>query len=363
MKHIVWVAVGLFLAAGLLSACVAGTVVEPAASLPEAPVGSSPPTEAAPPVPAPVTPQSSDPPPTGVAPPASPTPVALSTATESSVATSDLAAAPTVSPTPIPTFTPPPLPPPDPAEHYSLVRPVPAGSSQWTDKAYPYASTRGGTLQVHHGVEFNVPAGTPVLAAADGIVRFAGVDDTETIGPQLNFYGRVIVIEHPEAGGESTPLFTVYGHLSALSVEIGQSVSAGETIGFSGDSGVAYGPHLHFEVRLGENNYSTTRNPLLWLRPFEGLGTVAARITWPDGRPVTEAPVVLRRVDGEAPYTAGATYATGGVNGDDQRQENLVLDDVVPGYYELEAGSGPGSVRQTLWVFPNRTTFLTLTLP
>ncbi len=205
-----------------------------------------------------------------------------------------------------------------------------------------------------------MPSGTPVLATADGIVRFAGPDDTVTVGPQPEFYGQVVVLEHPPAPGSNAPLFTLYGHLSAILVESGQQVSSGELIGFSGDSGVAYGPHLHFEVRQGANDYGATRNPLLWLEPFAGLGAVAARITWPDGSPVLEAPVVLRRVDGQAPYTAGTTYAAGGVNSDDQRQENLVLDDVVPGYYELEINS---DVRQRLWVFPDRATFLTITLP
>ncbi len=297
--------------------------------------------------------------------PSTPTPLALATATVTATGTMmpEQPAAPTASPTPAPTFTPPPPPPPDPAEHFILSRPVPADSPQWTDKAYPYGSTRGGTLQTHHGVEFNVPNGTAVLAAADGVVRFAGTDDVVIAGPQPNFYGQAVVLEHSPATSSNTPLFTLYGHLSEVLVESGQRVNRGEVIGISGDSGVAYGPHLHFEVRQGTNNYSTTRNPLLWLKPFDGLGVVAARIAWPDGRPVLEAPVVLRRIDGQAPYTAGTTYATGGANGDDQRQENLVLDDVVPGYYELEVGSDAGAVRQTLWVFPDRTTFLTLALP
>lgn len=58
--------------------------------------------------------------------------------------------------TPQPTFTPPSLPGTSPNEHYWLYRPIADGGAVWTDKTYPYGSTRGGTLRPHHGVEFNV---------------------------------------------------------------------------------------------------------------------------------------------------------------------------------------------------------------
>ncbi|MEZ4516302.1 MAG: M23 family metallopeptidase [Chloroflexota bacterium] len=113
---------------------------------------------------------------------------------------------------PPPTFTPPAPPPREPGEHLILGRPVSADYPQWTDKAYPYASTGSGTLQPHHGVEFIVPTGTPILAVADGIVRVAGPDDAIAYGPQTNFYGNVVIIEHSPSLN-NLPLFTVYGHL------------------------------------------------------------------------------------------------------------------------------------------------------
>ncbi len=84
---------------------------------------------------------------------------------------------PSITPTPTeppPTFTPPPPPPAPAGEHLIFDRPVPNDTTQWTDKTYPYGSTRGGTLAPHHGVEFAVPTGTPILAAAGGMVRVAG---------------------------------------------------------------------------------------------------------------------------------------------------------------------------------------------
>lgn len=360
---------GLIMLVAITTACAAGSRVEAGSPLPAVgPAGDPPITTALPltQLPTAVTESAEATPLPTVEAPSSPTPLLPATATATVAGANDMdlsTATPAASPTPAPTFTPPPPPPPDPAEHFVLNRPVPADSPQWTDKAYPYGSTRGGTLQTHHGVEFNVPTGTPVLAAGEGVVRFAGPDDMISVGPLLNFYGKAVIIEQTAPQDSGTPLYTLYGHLSDVLVEVGQRVNAGEVVGVSGDSGVAYGPHLHFEVRQGENAYSATRNPLLWLKPFSGLGVVAAQIAWPDGSPVVEAPVVLRRVDGQAPYTAGTTYAAGGINSDDQRMENLVLDDVVPGYYELEITSGSETLRQTLWVFPDRTTFLGLTLP
>jgi murein DD-endopeptidase MepM/ murein hydrolase activator NlpD len=73
--------------------------------------------------------------------------------------------------------------------------PCPRGGVVWTDKVYPYGGTRGGTLRPHHGVEFMVPNGTPMLAAASGTVVVAGNDSVEVYGPQTGFYGNLVVIE------------------------------------------------------------------------------------------------------------------------------------------------------------------------
>lgn len=295
-----------------------------------------------------------------------PTAVATTTRDAPAMATaSGSAEEPSITPTatdPPPTFTPPPPPPPVSGEHLIFGRPVPASATQWTDKAYPYGSTRGGTLQPHYGVEFAVPSGTPVLAAAPGVVRVAGPDDQIAYGPQTNFYGNVVIIEH-SASASGLALFTVYGHLSEVHVQVGQTVAAGDELGLSGDSGAAYGPHLHFEVREGANTYFATRNPLLWLRPFEGTGVVAARVLSANGQPAFEAPVTLRRVDGSAPYTASTTYANAPLNSDQLWGENFAVDDVVAGYYEVSAGVDRTTSSENLWVFPGRTNFITLTLP
>ena len=99
--------------------------------------------------------------------------------------------------------------------------------------------------KLHTGVDIGAPNGTPVVSAASGTViasRF------------MSGYGNCIMIDH---GGK----VTVYGHLSSRAVSPGQSVSAGETIGYVGSTGMSTGAHLHFEVRVN----GAVQNPLNYL--------------------------------------------------------------------------------------------------
>jgi murein DD-endopeptidase MepM/ murein hydrolase activator NlpD len=259
-----------------------------------------------------------------------------------------------------PTFTPPPPPPVAEGEHFWFQRPVPNSSLSWTDKTYPYGSTRGGTLRPHTGVEFLVPAGTPILAVSPGTVRVAGNDNLVAYGPQPDFYGNLVIIEAQTNSG-SLPIYHLYGHLSEVLVSEGQIVSAGEIIGYSGETGVADGPHLHFEIRVGQNSHQATRNPLLWLVPLPQTGVVLGRVVWPDGSLVYEAPVTLVRIDATSHYTATTTYAAGDPNGDDGFNENFTIDDVVPGFYEVIVGDGSNRVVTEMWVYPGRINVIDIT--
>ena len=264
-------------------------------------------------------------------------------------------------PTVLPTFTSPPEPEASPWDHYWFRRPVPEGTAVWTDKAYPYGNTHGGLLRPHHGVEFNVPAGTEVLAAASGQVILAGEDIETVVGPDSGFYGRVVVIQH-DFTFNNQQVFSLYGHLSELLVQPGQEIESGEQIALSGASGVADGPHLHFETRVGDNTYQSTRNPLFWLYPFPERGVVAGSVTWPGGQAAAEVAVTLRRLDAESPFAAVTTYAQGSINSDDNWGENFALDDVAAGYYLLIVGSGEDKTEIELWVYPMQTNFVPIQL-
>ena len=130
------------------------------------------------------------------------------------------------------------------------------------DSSYRYASTQNGKRDPHTGVEFVNKFGTLVYAAGNGTVIFAGPDNKPMYMPFPNLYGNLVVIQHQDN------LYTLYGHLSKILVQQGQKVTAGEPIGEVGESGVAIGPHLHFEVRQGNaEDVKSTENPELWLVP------------------------------------------------------------------------------------------------
>jgi lysostaphin len=92
-----------------------------------------------------------------------------------------------------------------------------------------------GQWAMHEGIDFLADIGTPVVAAAGGIVQFAGFH------PQ---YGYMIDIDH------GNDLVTRYAHLSKLFVKEGDVLQRAKRIGLSGNTGRSTGPHVHFEVRF-----------------------------------------------------------------------------------------------------------------
>ena len=201
---------------------------------------------------------------------------------------------------------------------------------------YPYGSTGQGQYQVHHGVEFVGPAGTPVLATAEGTVVVAGSDEQQLWGRHLGYYGRLVVIRLERMYG-AAPVYTLYGHLSRIHVRLGQRVRQGEVIGQVGMSGVALGPHLHFEVRVGRNAFSSTRNPELWLAPVPEHGTIVGRIENEYGQPVPQELVTfhpVERPDRHWRETWTYPYAPAErIQPDNLWRENLVMGDVPAGEY------------------------------
>lgn len=99
--------------------------------------------------------------------------------------------------------------------------------------------------RAHRGIDYGAPIGTRVKATGEGVVEFAGVKGG---------YGKVIMVRHP---GDKT---TVYGHLSGFApgIKKGSRVSQGDVIGYVGATGIATGPHLHYELRVA----GVHRNPL-----------------------------------------------------------------------------------------------------
>ncbi len=111
-----------------------------------------------------------------------------------------------------------------------------------------YGPRRGG---FHYGIDIGVSRGSKVSAAATGIVVETVSYCVEGATSCGGRYGNYIVVEH------SNGTFTRYAHLSNVSVSTGQSVSKGEKIGTSGNTGHSTGPHLHFQIE--KSNGSTIR--------------------------------------------------------------------------------------------------------
>lgn len=86
----------------------------------------------------------------------------------------------------------------------------------------------------HTGIDMAVPVGTTVKSTMDGKVIYAGWNDQG--------YGNLVIIENGNTR-------TYYAHLSSIPVSVGDQVTAGSTIGLSGNTGHSTGPHLHYEIR------------------------------------------------------------------------------------------------------------------
>lgn len=225
---------------------------------------------------------------------------------------------------------------------FPLARPILPPGRDGVEPSYRYGSTQDGRREPHHGVEFINPAGTPVHAAASGLVVVAGSDDKASFADMVNFYGKLVVLKH-DIPGLAQPLYTLYAHLLQVSVKVGERVEVGDEIGKVGVGGVAAGTHLHFEVRLGENLYHATRNPELWLLPHLGEdgklhAVLAGRILDAAGEPLAIDNIVVKRLaeDGEVlavMYTS--TYAAGEMVDQSPWHESFALGDLPAGRYRI----------------------------
>jgi len=125
----------------------------------------------------------------------------------------------------------------------ALARPVTGRlSSLFGNRQHPSSKSS----RFHAGIDISAPRGTPVNSSMSGKVTYAG---------WRRGYGLVVVIDHGKG------IETVYAHCSKLAVKVGQHVNTGQRIGYVGNTGVATGSHLHFEVRRDGN----VRNPLRYM--------------------------------------------------------------------------------------------------
>lgn len=128
----------------------------------------------------------------------------------------------------------------------TLAAPI-ASANRTSGFGYRVSPITGYAGELHTGQDFGASCGTPVLAAADGVVVEAGW--------QASGGGNRIVVDHGDG------LETTYNHLSSIDVRVGQSLARGDRVAAAGTTGASTGCHLHFEVVVN----GKTIDPLGWL--------------------------------------------------------------------------------------------------
>ena len=217
-------------------------------------------------------------------------------------------------------------------DHFYFSRPIAADEINWPSQNYRY----GGEFfedVVHTGVDIPAPEGTPVLAAGSGKVIWAGYGVYRGGEDPNDPYGLAVTIRH-DYGYQGQTLYTVYGHMQQIDVALGQYVKQGDPLGQVGETGRVTGPHLHFEVRLGKNDFLSTRNPELWIAPPMGWGVLAARVMDSSGKLVQGQQVIITsQATGQNWFAR--SYGPDSTNPDAYYQENLVVGDLPAGKYDI----------------------------
>jgi murein DD-endopeptidase MepM/ murein hydrolase activator NlpD len=146
-----------------------------------------------------------------------------------------------------------------------------------------------GRMRAHKGVDYAAPTGTPIHAAGDGVIKYRGWE---------NGYGNFVVIQHDKT------ISTAYGHMSRFASEkVGQHVTQGQVIGFVGMTGLATGPHLHYEFRVNgaQRNPQTVTLPQPQPLPAAQLARFKAQVVQPQLARLTELDSRLKLARASAP--------------------------------------------------------------
>lgn len=253
----------------------------------------------------------------------------------------------------------------DPRDHYVLRRPIDPDRTNRGLLYYEYGTngTRENPFRVHSGIDMANEIGTPIRAAQDGLVIWVTDPNRadRTVFQNSPSYGNIVVIEH-DISYKGLPIYTLYAHLESALVTEGSRVRMGDPIALLGNTGVSSGPHVHFEVRVGANTYGSTYNPVLWMAPYVGHGTIAGRLVDSRGNFLQDAEVTLSRSGFNLHTTTTYVFRDEGsrVNSDPEWGENFVFADVPVGRYEVYAVLNGRRVSKSVDVFEGITTPVTL---
>ncbi len=241
-------------------------------------------------------------------------------------------------------------------DHFYFISPIAAKELNPTVSDYRY----GGVFfeeVVHTGVDIPSPNGTPIMAAGPGTVVWANYGVFQGGYDPTDPYGLAVTIRH-DFGYQNQGLYTIYGHMKEIDVVEGQHVEAGDLLGLVGETGKVTGPHLHFEVRVGDNNFFTTRNPELWMVPPIGWGIIAGRMTDTADQLIYDQQLIITDPLLEQNWLAWS-YGKSAVNSDPYYQENLVIGDLPAGNYLLRTAFGGMNFSIPIEVRPGMVNYFT----
>ncbi|MDW2983151.1 MAG: peptidoglycan DD-metalloendopeptidase family protein [Rhodanobacter sp.] len=147
-----------------------------------------------------------------------------------------------------------------------------------------------GRMRAHKGVDYAAPSGTPIHAAGDGVIKYHGWE---------RGYGNFVVIQHDRS------ISTAYGHMSRFvkGQRVGERVRQGEVIGYVGMTGLATGPHLHYEFRVNgvQRNPQTVTLPKPEPLPAAQMARFKAEVVKPQLARLTELDARIRLARANAP--------------------------------------------------------------
>ncbi|MFC5527738.1 OapA family protein [Rhodanobacter ginsengisoli] len=147
-----------------------------------------------------------------------------------------------------------------------------------------------GRMRAHKGVDYAAPSGTPIHAAGDGVIRYHGWE---------RGYGNFVVIQH------NNTISTAYGHMSRFvkGQHVGEHVRQGEVIGYVGMTGLATGPHLHYEFRVNgvQRNPQTVTLPQPQPLPASQLARFKAQVVKPELARLRELDARIKLARASAP--------------------------------------------------------------
>ncbi len=203
-----------------------------------------------------------------------------------------------------------------------------------------------GDLPIKNGVSFIAPAGTPVKAAADGVVMEASAKPPTAV-PE---YPNCVILKHVRVIPQISTIYTIYGKLASIKVKKGDKVKRGDVIGTTGapysSENSSRDTELEFEVRCGNINQGCIVNPELFTEhTTQDTGIIIGKLIGRDGKlkpgvridGASKPPEILR-------YSYSLTYGAG-IPPSDLYKENFVIGDVVPGDCVLTCDFGVKTVK------------------